>query len=93
MSEKISMTELYEILKKLKEKEIILDVRGRDEFGASHVPGSQNIPYDEVDQHLDELKQWDKIFVYCRSGGRAQIACQVLEKLNLNNLVCIDNST
>jgi rhodanese-related sulfurtransferase len=83
------MKTLHEKLGKLNKTEVILDVRGRDEYAEGHVPGAINIPHDEVSQHATQLKSYEKIYIHCRSGKRAQIAFADLEKQGLKNLVCI----
>jgi rhodanese-related sulfurtransferase len=72
--------------------ELILDVRSPQEFAESHIPKSKNIPYDQVEKHLEELKNFDQIYIHCRLGGRAQIACQQLEQLGLKNIHCVTRS-
>lgn len=63
----------------MKENEhIIIDVRTKEEYEESHIKGSINIPYDELDASLDKNKI---IFVYCKSGGRSKIAYDTLNKL------------
>ena len=59
---------------------IIVDVRTKEEYDASHVKGSINIPYDEIDEktNLDKNKT---IMVYCRSGNRSSKAYNTLKKL------------
>jgi len=88
----ITMLALAEKLNTLPESDIILDVRGRDEYGAGHIPGSLNIPHDEILQHLDELRQYSHVYVYCKSGGRSGFASDVLFKMGLTNLTCISGS-
>lgn len=88
---KITMKTLHDSLKQLERSEIILDVRGREEFAEGHIPGAINIPHDEVAQHADKLKQYKRIYIHCRSGKRAQLAFSDLEKQGLKNLVCISD--
>jgi len=57
---------------------IVLDVRRPDEFAAGHVPGARNVPHDQVADRLDELPTDKDLVIYCRSGGRATYAAQVL---------------
>jgi len=92
MPKQITMVELHNQFGKIRKNELILDVRGKDEYLEGHVPGSKNIPYDEVEKHVNELKTLEQVYVHCRSGGRAQIACQTLEKFGLKNLVCVVGS-
>lgn len=51
---------------------IIVDVRTEEEYNNSHVVGSINIPYDEIDNTL--LDKNKTIIVYCQSGNRSKIA-------------------
>lgn len=92
MSDQLTMSELHPRLGKLGKDELILDVRGKDEYSEGHVPGSRNISHEEVQHHVEELRKYSRVYVHCRSGGRAKMACQTLEKLGLKNLVCIGTS-
>lgn len=86
-----SMSDLHLNYKKLGPQELILDVRRQDEFMEGHVPGSRNIPHEEVGRYAQELAKYQKIYIHCRSGKRAQVAREILEKCGLKNLVCISN--
>ncbi len=61
---------------------LILDVRTREEFLEGHIKGAVNIPVNEVEKRLDELKKYknSEIIVYCRSGRRSKIASEILVK-------------
>ncbi|HNP06979.1 MAG TPA: rhodanese-like domain-containing protein [Cyclobacteriaceae bacterium] len=53
-------------------KKVIIDVRTPQEFAGGHVPGSINIPLQEVVQRLDEFKCMDQpILLCCASGSRS----------------------
>ena len=91
MSESISMLQLRDKLPTLGKNEVVLDVRGRDEFAEAHIKGALNIPHDEVGIHAAELKRYDKIYIHCRSGKRSQLATAELLKHGLTNLVCISD--
>lgn len=68
----------------MKENEyIIIDVRTKDEYNESHLVGSINIPYDEIDQNTN-LDKEKLIFVYCKSGNRSSIALKKLSNLGYN---------
>ncbi|MBS1958502.1 MAG: rhodanese-like domain-containing protein [Bdellovibrionales bacterium] len=86
---RISMQGLHDRIAQFGKKEIILDVRGRDEFSEGHIPGALNIPHDEIAKRADELKQYERIYIHCRSGKRAQLAFADLEKQGFKNLVCV----
>lgn len=56
----------------------VLDVRGADEFAASHVAGAKNIAYTRLAARLDEVPSGSPLFVHCGSGLRAGIATAYL---------------
>ena len=69
---------------------ILLDVRTPQEYAQGHIPGSRNIP-------LQELGSTDKVvnhketplFVYCLSGGRSRQAAAVLKQMGYTNVTNI----
>jgi phage shock protein E len=87
-----SMEDLFKIYSSLKPNELILDVRTAEEFAEGHVPGAKNIPHTAVAEHAGELKKFEKIYVHCQAGKRAQVASQALQKAGITNLVVIQNS-
>lgn len=88
----ISMLVLAEKLEAFSEQDLVLDVRGRDEYAAGHIPGSLNVPHDEIMGHVEDLKQYRHIYVHCKSGGRAGFVSDILAKSGLKNIVCITGS-
>ncbi len=75
---------------------VLLDVREDDEFRAGHVPGAVNIP-----RGLLEFRIWRqlgyptpvdtgrKIYVQCRTGGRATLATKQLQDIGFTNVVAV----
>lgn len=63
----------------------ILDVRTPAEYEAMHIPGSYNVPLDQLPQHCLELgkKLQSPLLLVCRSGTRAQQAARLFEATNL----------
>ncbi len=57
---------------------LVLDVRGADEFAASHVTGAKNIAYTRLAARLDEVPSGGPLYVQCGSGLRAGIAAAYL---------------
>lgn len=89
----ITMTELKNYLAPLKSTELVLDVRTAEEFREGHVPGSKNIPHDQISpSHLENLKKYDCVYVYCRAGGRAGMAADELKKAGIKHIVQVANS-
>ncbi|MDU2672414.1 MAG: rhodanese-like domain-containing protein [Clostridium sp.] len=67
---------------------LILDVRRFSEFKSGKIPNSINIPVDDLEFELDELKEFKEkpILVYCKSGIRSTVACTLLEEEGFSNL-------
>lgn len=60
---------------------VLLDVRNKEEYAASHINGSVNIPLDRLDTVDGNIP--DKatpLFVHCLSGGRSASAAAYLKK-------------
>ena len=67
---------------------VILDVRTYSEFKESRIVNAINVPVDELEWELEELKEFkDKpILVYCKVGVRSNIACCYLEQNGFSKL-------
>jgi hydroxyacylglutathione hydrolase len=57
---------------------LILDVRGRSEWDAGHLPGATLMPLAELPDRLDELDPDQPIVVHCQGGSRSAIAAGLL---------------
>lgn len=64
----------------IKEKKgTVVDVRTTEEFNVANAKGSVNIPLQELERRIDELKILAKPLVLCcASGGRSARATQYL---------------
>ena len=56
----------------------VVDVRSGGEHGNGHIPGTLNIPVEELRDRLDEI-QLEDVVVYCQVGQRGHIATQILK--------------
>jgi NADPH-dependent 2,4-dienoyl-CoA reductase/sulfur reductase-like enzyme/rhodanese-related sulfurtransferase len=56
----------------------VIDVRSGGEHGNGHIPGTLNIPVEELRDRLDEV-QLENVVVYCQVGQRGHIATQILK--------------
>ncbi|MFA0816326.1 MAG: rhodanese-like domain-containing protein [Anaerofustis sp.] len=66
---------------------VLIDVRSKDEHKQGHIPGSKNIPLDQIDQIEKIVKDKDKeLIVYCLSGARASSACGALCQMGYTNV-------
>ncbi len=59
---------------------VVLDVREPWEQEIARLPGTLDIPMNEVPARLDELPRDREIVVMCRSGGRSARVAQYLEQ-------------
>ena len=57
----------------------IVDVRSPLEFQAGNVSGSINIPLNEVEEKVEDLRKMQPMVLCCASGGRSGQACDYLE--------------
>ncbi|MBQ8042765.1 MAG: rhodanese-like domain-containing protein [Clostridia bacterium] len=66
---------------------VLLDVRTEEEFVTGHIINAINIPIDELEYRLNELKDKDeKILVYCKSGARSVVGCEILGENGYTNI-------
>ncbi|TQJ36967.1 rhodanese-like domain-containing protein [Streptomyces sp. SLBN-115] len=59
----------------------IVDVRTPGEYAEGHISGALNIPLDQLDQALPDLRtaaQRGEVLVVCASGARSENACRML---------------
>ena len=68
---------------------ILLDVRTRQEYEQSHIPGAICIPNEAIgSEEIPALPHREQlILVYCRSGNRSKQAAQKLADLGYTNVV------
>lgn len=63
----------------------IVDVRTPEEFSGGNAPGSVNIPLQEIEQRIGELKALPQPLVLCcASGGRSAYATQLLTQQGID---------
>jgi hydroxyacylglutathione hydrolase len=57
----------------------VIDVRGRTEWEAGHLPGVANIPLGFLADRLDEVPRDRPVVLQCRTGSRSAIAASLLQ--------------
>ena len=70
-------------------KPLIIDVRTEAEWNDGHLEGAILIPYQVIGERIGAVAK-DKsarIYVHCRTGSRAKIAKESLEKLGYTDVV------
>lgn len=66
---------------------VLLDVRTPQEYGAGHIPGSQNIPLQSIDKVDAFIASKDTpLFIYCHSGARSSRAVRALTRMGYANV-------
>ena len=66
---------------------ILLDVRTSQEYREGHIPGSKNVPLQQLDK-LEELTENKDtvLYVYCHSGARSRQATNFLQYMGYTNV-------
>ncbi|HHW83616.1 MAG TPA: MBL fold metallo-hydrolase [Actinomycetales bacterium] len=62
------------------ERELLLDVRDRQEHKDGHIPGSQQLSAARVLWNQDELPESGTIITYCQSGVRNSVAASAMRR-------------
>ena len=66
---------------------VLLDVRTPEEYSEGHIPGSKNVPLQQLDKISLFADNKDiPLFVYCRSGGRSRQAASALRHMGYTNI-------
>jgi rhodanese-related sulfurtransferase len=64
----------------------IIDVRTTSEYRGGNVAGSINIPINELERRMDEIKKFNTPLVLCcASGARSGMAAQVLTRAGIES--------
>lgn len=57
----------------------LVDVRSSSEFASGHIPGAVNIPMDQIEARLDDLRRDMPLLLICQMGKRAWMTASLLE--------------
>lgn len=71
----------------------LIDVRTPAEFREVHVPFAENVPLDRIGSVNLENADGAPVYVICRSGARAQKACEALSGKGIGNLAVVTGGT
>lgn len=65
---------------------VLLDVRTPQEYREGHIPGSKNIPLQEINRiNTVADEKGTPLFVYCHSGARSRQAVSTLQRMGYQN--------
>lgn len=85
--ERVSASEAHELM--TSDRVVVVDVRTRDEFDASHIVNARSLPLDDIDEESAVDIAPDKnalVLVYCRTGVRSAEAAQRLAELGYSQV-------
>lgn len=68
----------------------VVDVRKPVEFADGHVDGAQNIPLDNLNDHMAEIQRNGPVYVHCAGGYRSMVANSILKARGFNNVVNVE---
>jgi rhodanese-related sulfurtransferase len=74
-------------MKSVAEDHALIDIRMPFEVMQGGIPGSQNIPMNQLPAIIDQLRGHARVVLYCRSGARSAQACAFLAAQGLDNVV------
>ena len=68
---------------------LVIDVRTVQEWDKGHLEGAVLIPYDQIGERIGTVvkDKSQRIYLYCRTGHRARIAKEALEKLGYKDII------
>jgi glyoxylase-like metal-dependent hydrolase (beta-lactamase superfamily II) len=65
---------------------MLVDVRSREEFAEWNIPVAVNIPLEDVELHLDDLRGRD-LYLICAKGPRSERVADLLDSHGLSSIV------
>jgi hydroxyacylglutathione hydrolase len=69
--------------------EVILDVRGADEYARGHLPGARHLPVGDLPARLAQVPA-GRVWVHCQAGFRAGIAAGLLDRAG-RDVILVDD--
>lgn len=71
---------------------LLVDVRKPFEFRIGHVPGAVNIPVEELEERLGEVRLGNGVLIYCINGSRTRQAEPILYTHGIDNVYHLDGT-
>ena len=68
---------------------ICIDVRTPNEYNEYHISNSMNIDIYDPQGFMKKINEFDlskSYFIYCKSGKRSQMACEIMQQYGFNKL-------
>jgi len=77
MDDEISVEEVGALLD-AEDRPRIVDIRSPGEFARGHIPGSENVPFGELPDRIDEFADADHIVTVCPHGKASVQAARLI---------------
>ena len=71
---------------------LMVDLRKPVEFGVAHVPGAVNIPLEELEARIEELRYEHGVLIYCINGARTRQAEPVVYAAGIDKVFHLKGS-
>ncbi|GAB4045741.1 MBL fold metallo-hydrolase [Spirosoma litoris] len=68
----------------------IVDVRKPVEFATEHVKDAENLPLDNLNDHMAAISRTEPVYVHCAGGYRSMVANSILKARGFDNVVNVE---
>jgi rhodanese-related sulfurtransferase len=82
----INPQELHELIKDKDHKVALIDVRTPEEYDIEHIEWSRNLPAENIQDHKDQLKEYDTIRTYCNTSNSSSLLKKTAASLGIRNI-------
>jgi thiosulfate sulfurtransferase len=72
-----------------REHVMAVDLRSPGCYRREHFPGAVSIPYDELDDRMDEIPFYLPVYFYCERGGSALMAARRLAEMGYRTIAVL----
>lgn len=62
---------------------LLVDLRDNKAYQERHMTGAWNIPYEKLDEHIDEIMNYDRVIFYCDHGNNSLKAARDLSRMGI----------
>lgn len=69
---------------------VVIDVRKPTEFTEEHVEGAENLPLDNINDHMAEIQRNKPVYVHCAGGYRSMVANSILKARGFDNVINVE---
>lgn len=85
--QQITVQKLFEMFQDdVPQKSIVIDVRAPGEYHSEHISFAKNIPLDQIKNHIEDLRQYEHVYVQSNTGNRSKEGCKQLETFGFQSL-------